>query len=191
MTAAPRTPVPFPPVPLDSDDPQVQAAFANSHELFGHVSDLFARLAHAPALLNGWIDFLRPIRRDLQVDPHLSELLTLRVAQLQGAQLMVDSHTTLAEKAGVPGETIAAVGDGWRESPVLGELERLVLELAERLTLDSTADDDLVSALQQRIGVQATLELVLVASYYCCTTRVANVLRPQAFVFEPDEEDDS
>jgi 4-carboxymuconolactone decarboxylase len=175
----------FAPVPLDSTDPEVQAAYAKSYELFGHVSDLFARLANAPTLLGGWIDMLRPIRRSMSVDPHLSELLTLRVAQLQGAQLMVASHTRLASMAGVPEEKVAAVTD-WRTSSVLGPVEQAVLELAEQVTERSAADDELVVRLQESIGVRATLELVIVASYYCCTTRVANVVRSEPFRFEDE-----
>jgi 4-carboxymuconolactone decarboxylase len=185
MTSIRPTESLFASVPEDSADPQVQAAFAKSYDLFGHVSDLFAKLANAPTLLGGWIDMLRPIRTTLVVDPVLSELLTIRVAQLQDTELMVASHRRLAQRAGVPDEKIDAVGS-WRASSAFTPVERDVLELAEQLTVDSRADDSLVLSLQEAIGVRATLELVVVASYYCCTTRVSNVVRSTPFVFEGD-----
>ena len=175
----------FPSVPESSDDPEVQAAFAKSYDLFGHVSDLFNKLANAPTLLGGWIDMLKPIRTTLTVSPQLSELLTIRVAQLNGTGLMVNSHSRLATRAGVSSEKVESVAS-WRDATCYTDDERTVLELAEQITTTSHVDDALIVALQESIGVRATLELVIVAAYYCCTTRVANVVRSDPFQFSSE-----
>jgi AhpD family alkylhydroperoxidase len=175
----------FPSIPETSPDAEVQAAFAKSHALFGHVSDLFNKLANAPTLLGGWIDMLRPIRNTLTVSPQLSELATIRVTQLNHCQLMTNSHSRLARRAGVSEDKVAAVAD-WQQADCYSPVERDVLGLTEQLTVSSQVPDELISALQQSIGVRATLELVIVVSYYCCTTRVANVVRSDPFQFSDE-----
>ncbi len=178
----PQQPSLFPSIPESSPDAEVQAAFAKSYALFGHVSDLFNKLANAPTLLGGWIDMLSPIRNTLTVSPQLSELATIRVTQLNHCQLMTNSHSRLARRAGVPEDKVAAVGN-WQQADCYSPVERDVLGLAEQLAVSSQVPDELIAALQQAIGVRATLELVIVVSYYCCTTRVANVVRSDPFQF--------
>ncbi len=187
MTTPPATQRPslFPSIPETSTDPEVQAAFAKSHALFGHVSDLFNKLANAPTLLGGWIDMLRPIRNTLAVSPQLSELATIRVTQLNACQLMTNSHSRLARRAGVSEEKVAAVAN-WQEADCYSPVERDVLDLAEQLTVTSGVPDQIIAALEDAIGIRETLELVIVVSYYCCTTRVANVVRSDPFQFSGD-----
>lgn len=173
----------FPSVLESSSDPDVQAAFAKSHDMFGSVSDLFNKLANAPTLLSGWIDMLRPIRTTLVVSPQLFELLTIRVAQVNGTTLLAESHSRLARKAGVSPEKVAAVTH-WREADLFSADECNALHLAEQLTIESRVDDEVIMALQASIGIRATLELVVVAAFYNCTTRVANVVRSDPNQFE-------
>jgi AhpD family alkylhydroperoxidase len=175
----------FPSVPETSADPEVQAAFGKSYALFGHVSDLFNKLANAPTLLGGWIDMLSPIRNTLSVSPQLSELATIRVTQLNACQLMTNSHSRLARRAGVSEEKVTSVAD-WQDADCYSPVERDVLGLAEQLTVTSQVPDELIRALQESIGVRATLELIIVVAYYCCTTRVANVVRSDPFQFSGD-----
>ena len=61
-----------------------------------------------------------------------------------------------------------------------------VLYLAEQLSTESRADDPVIARLQAALGVRAVLELVIVVAYYCCTTRVANVVRSDPFQFSSD-----
>ena len=175
----------FPSIPESSADPEVQTAFAKSYALFGHVSDLFNKLANAPTLLGGWIDMLSPIRNTLTVSPQLSELATIRVTQLNHCQLMTNSHSRLARQAGVSEEKVAAVAH-WQRADCYSPVERDTLSMTEQLTVGSQVPDELIAALQQAIGVRATLELVIVVAYYCCTTRVANVVRSDPFQFSDE-----
>ena len=187
MTVQPQAGQPslFPSIPETSEDAEVQAAFAKSYALFGHVSDLFNKLANAPTLLGGWIDMLSPIRNTLTVSPQLSELATIRVTQLNACQLMTNSHSRLARRAGVSEEKVAAVAD-WLAADCYTPVERDVLSLAEQLTVTSQVPDEVIRSLQASIGVRATLELVIVVAYYCCTTRVANVVRSDPFQFSAE-----
>lgn len=155
-------------------DPERQEAHRKAIELFGHVSDLFAVMGHAPTVLSGWIDLVRRLRTDLAVDPVLHELLVVRVAQLAGGSYVEVAHRRLAERLGLGAERLASIAT-WQSAPCFDPTERAVLELAERMAAATATPTD-TTALIDRVGERAAVELVVVAGFYCGVARIAGAL---------------
>ena len=70
---------------------------------------------------------------ELGLDARLSELLRLRVAQLNPCSYCLILHTAAAERVGIDAETIAHL-PSWRESAVFTDAERAALAYCEGLT---------------------------------------------------------
>jgi AhpD family alkylhydroperoxidase len=66
-------------------------------------------------------------------DPAVLELVHLRVSQINGCSVCVDSGAKSARKAGETDERLATVA-AWREAPYFTEAERAALALAEAAT---------------------------------------------------------
>jgi alkylhydroperoxidase family enzyme len=161
----------FPRIDDDSTDPETAKAYVNAVDLFGPISDLFAVLANAPTLLDGWVDMVRNLRHGLVVEPRFSEIAIMRAAQIGGADFVQAAHGRLGVKAGVPQEKVDGVST-WRESDVFDDDDRLVLEFAEQIAADGAAKQETVEQMQARFGVRETAELIISTAFYCCVSRV-------------------
>ncbi|MER7276954.1 hypothetical protein ABT369_21175 [Dactylosporangium sp. NPDC000244] len=144
-------------------DPAVQDAYAKAEDLFGHVSDLFAILGNAPALLSGWIDLVRALREGLTVSPALSELVIIRVAELVGSPYVDTAHRRLAAGLEPPPARLAAAAR----------------RLAEDVARDGHADEEALRVLRAELGERQLTELLVVAAFYCGVARLANTLGPR------------
>ncbi|MCW2306429.1 carboxymuconolactone decarboxylase family protein [Rhodobium gokarnense] len=134
--------------------------FWNQKRKYGAVLDGALLWGRSPwvfrmlALLYGAFD-----RRRSPVDPAMRSLLTVRVSQLNGCAFCIDLNTATLLKRGVSEEKAFELAD-WRTSPMFDARERLVLELAERMTRDpQTVDDDLIADLGQHYDHDGIVEL--------------------------------
>jgi AhpD family alkylhydroperoxidase len=160
-----------------SVDPETVEAYDKAIALFGHISDLFAALGHAPTVLSGWIDLTRRLRHDLAVDPRLHELLVVRVSQCTGAAYPETAHRRLALACGVRPEQLEAIAE-WPVSEEFSTTERAVLQFAEQVAA-AQAGPEQTTALMELLGERQTTELLVVASFYCCVGRVTKALDVQ------------
>ncbi len=67
------------------------------------------------------------------LDQELSELVGLRVSQINGCSACVHAHVLNLRKAGTSEERIAAVA-AWFEAPFFSDAERAALRLSEAMT---------------------------------------------------------
>ncbi|WP_196073336.1 carboxymuconolactone decarboxylase family protein [Nakamurella alba] len=160
-----------------SVDPETAEAEAKAVALFGHVSDLFAALGHAPTVLSGWIDLVRRLRTDLSVDPRLHELVVVRVAGSIGATYAETAHRRLALKAGVRQEQLDAIDltATAQTSAEFDDTERAALLLAAKVAAATAGPDDVLT-LMELIGERDATELLVIAAFYCCVGRITNAL---------------
>ena len=77
---------------------------------------------------------LAALSRASGLDHRLTELVKVRVSQINGCAYCVDMHVELARTAGEADRRLHAVAV-WRESPFFSERERTALALAEALTI--------------------------------------------------------
>jgi uncharacterized peroxidase-related enzyme len=134
--------------------------FWNQRRKYGAVLDPALVWARSPrlfvavALLYGMID-----RKSSPLSPALRSLITVRVSQLNGCQFCVDINSATLLKRGVHIEKVRDL-NRWRESDRFDEVERLVLDYAERVTLaPQDIDDGWFERLHERFDDDAIVEL--------------------------------
>jgi AhpD family alkylhydroperoxidase len=90
---------------------------------------------------------------DAGLDKALSELVKVRVSQINGCAFCLGLHLDIARKLAVPGVKLDLVAV-WREAGVFSEQERAALAWAEALTLPAQGHD--LDALYAEVRAQFT-----------------------------------
>jgi 4-carboxymuconolactone decarboxylase len=137
--------------------------------------NLYRALAHAPRLLEAWIDFSWSLREQCETPRALRELIILRTAQLTHAPYEWHQHRRMAAEAGVDEHRVAELAM-WRTSPAFTEAERAALAFTDALA-DGDVPDEVNAALDEHFDEQARVELTLTASFYFGVPRLLNALR--------------
>lgn len=136
----------------------------------GRVSLLYQVLLNSAPIASGWELMLTAVRNQTGTPAGLRELVILRVAVLNGAGFEFDAHVPHAERAGVSADKI----DATRQqalSAVFLPLERLVLELTDRMTRDVVVPDALMDALRKHFDAKGLVELVATVAAYNMVSR--------------------
>lgn len=164
----PRLPL----IPLQPDDPELAAMFAEVRNRGWQVPNLYRVLGHAPAMLRAWLDLAWPLRLQAQSARRIRELLILRGAQVSGTRYEWVHHLPMALAAGVTQAQIDALDDRWADSAAFDEREKAVLRLADEVTRGPGASADCIAELRQQGYSDAEVtELTLTASFYVCVSR--------------------
>lgn len=137
--------------------------------------NLYRALAHAPRLLEAWIDFSWLLREQCETPRALRELIILRTAQLSLSQYEWHQHRRMAAEAGVDEHQVAELAM-WRSSPAFNGAERAALAFTDALAVGHVPDE-VNAALAEHFGLQARVELTLTASFYFGVPRLLNALR--------------
>ena len=136
--------------------------------------NLYHALAHAPRLLEAWIDFSWSLREQCETPRALRELIILRTAQLTLSQYEWHQHRRMAAEAGVDEHQVAELAM-WPTSPAFTDAERTALAFTDALA-DGHVPDEVNAALTKHFGLQARVELTLTASFYCGVPRLLNAV---------------
>lgn len=136
----------------------------------GRVSLLYQVLLNSAPIASGWEHMLTAVRNQTDIPAGLRELVILRVAVLNGAGFEFDAHAPHAERAGVTADKIAAT-----RQPALPDaftpLERLVLDLTDRMTRDVVVPDGVMASLREHFDAQGLVELVATVAAYNMVSR--------------------
>jgi alkylhydroperoxidase family enzyme len=164
----PRLPL----IPLQPDDPELAAMFAEVRDRGWQVPNLYRVLGHAPAMLRAWLDLAWPLRLQARSGRRIRELLILRGAQVSGTRYEWVHHLPMALAAGVTQAQIDALDDRWADSASFDEQEKAVLRLADEVTRGPGASAGCIAGLRQQGYSDAEVtELTLTASFYVCVSR--------------------
>ncbi|MEV0197148.1 carboxymuconolactone decarboxylase family protein [Nonomuraea sp. NPDC050691] len=97
----------------------------------GGVGEMVATMAHSPALLQGYLDFSRAMKRT-KLPRTLSEKISLAVQEWIGCGLCLDAHTAGARAAGLSETDIALARQGTstdaREAALIAVAVRVLAE---------------------------------------------------------------
>jgi AhpD family alkylhydroperoxidase len=97
----------------------------------GGVGDMVATMAHSPALLQGYLDFSRAIKR-VKIPRPLSEKISLAVQEWIGCSMCLSAHTKAARAAGLSETDIALARQGTstdaREAALIAVAVRVLAE---------------------------------------------------------------
>ena len=164
---ASSTAIPLAPLP-DNVATRIQQAGAQQ-------VNLYRSLAHAPRLLEAWMDFAWALRECCETPRPLRELMILRTAQRTLSQYEWHQHRRMAAEAGVDEHKVAELVM-WRTSPAFEGAERAALALTDAL-VDGHVPDEVNAALAEHFEVKARVELTLTAAFYCAVPRLLDALR--------------
>src|SRR5215212_2787298 len=168
-TADASSPTAIPLAPLSNDvAARVQRAGARQ-------VNLYRALAHAPRLLEAWIDFGWELREHCDTPRPLRELTILRTAQRTLSQYEWHQRRRMAAEAGVDEHKVAELAM-WHTSPAFSDAERAALALTDAL-VEGHVSDEVNAALDEHFDPQARVELALTAAFYCAVPRLLDALR--------------
>ena len=170
-------PVPYLPADLAEPADLVSAIRARRG---GHLLELDRMLLHSIPLARGWNAYLREVRQNLSIDPHLRELAILAVAVLNKADYEFAQHAPEFIKAGGKDAQLDAIrllGTTHFTPGAFSPLEQLVCDFAVASTRHIEVPDGLMRSLQQALGETATVELVAVVATYNMVSRFLVALR--------------
>ncbi|MGW5051914.1 carboxymuconolactone decarboxylase family protein [Actinokineospora sp. NPDC004072] len=111
-------------------------------ELRGQPGPMVATMAHSPALLQGYLDLSRAVKR-VKLPRALSEKISLAVQEWLGCALCLQAHTAAARSAGLGDHDIALA----RQGVSTDARETALIDLAVRILAEpaSITDDDLAA----------------------------------------------
>lgn len=123
----------------------------------GQVGAMVATMAHSPAVLAGYLELSRAMKR-AQLDRKLSEQVSIAVQARLRCQTCLDAHIEAARGVGVGDEEIVAARTATSSEPRVAALLQFALKvLSEPSTVD---DDDIVGLLAHGYSEQEVLDVV-------------------------------
>ncbi len=141
---------------------------------------LYRVLAHSPRMLRAYAGLARGLRYEAQTPRTLRELMILRTAQLTGSEYEWAHHRAMAAANGVPEEKVAEL-TSWPSSSRFDRAERVALRCVDEIHAVALSDEAF-AALESEVGAEATIELILLASFY---EAVARIIQALGLVVEP------
>ena len=131
---------------------------------------LYRVLAHSPQMLRAYAGLAQGLRYEAKTPRPLRELMILRTAQLTGSEYEWAHHRSMAAANEVSEEKVRALAD-WRSSALFEPSERAALRCVEEIH-EVALSDDAFGELERAVGAPATVELVLLASFYEAVARM-------------------
>ena len=156
----------LPPIDTDALSPPQRAVYDSiAGGARGGVRGPFLALLHSPDLAARVEQLGVYVRYQCAVPVRLRELAILVVAQFWRADYEWFAHAALAEKQGLPRETLQAFGAGANpEWPT--EEDALLVQFCSQLLRTRRVSDATYARMQQLLGVQGTTDLVGLVGYY-------------------------
>jgi len=136
--------------------------------------NVFQMLAHAPSTLPGVLELTRGILYDSRLAPTLRELAILRVGHLSSSSYEVHQHRKIAAAVGLDPARIdgTAFGAAVASNAGYSEQELLVLTFVEQVVQQTRADPDLRDRIVQELGIEQTMELLVLIGTYVMLAQV-------------------
>ena len=169
----------IPAVERDELAPDDRHYFDRIAESRGSVRGPYSVLLNRPKLAGLVSDLGAYVRFETDIPKVLTEVVTLATAREIRSRYEFYAHAPLARKAGVSEETIHAIAQGAAPQGLSGD-EDLVVRYAQELLRDRKISDATFGAVQDRFGVQGTVDLTALIGHYLL---VGHVLA--AFELEP------
>ncbi len=146
--------------------------------------NLYRSLAHAPRLLDAWIDWEWALSAECTTPRALRELMILRTAVVMRSEYEWHQHVAMAADAGVAAEKVAAIA-AWQSSQLYDAPERAALMLTGAMLTGNVADA-VHDEVARHFSAAEKVELVLTAGFYAMVPRVLDACRVPVEGAEPD-----
>jgi uncharacterized peroxidase-related enzyme len=126
------------PLTKEQAAPELQDTFAKLAARGGKVPNIFAAMAHRPAVLSAFLPLYKAVVNEGTVDAKYKELAYLRASMVNGCEYCSRAHIASSKGAGVTAEQIAAL-PFYSRSPLFDEKEKATILYADRLTRGAAA----------------------------------------------------
>jgi uncharacterized peroxidase-related enzyme len=121
------------PLTKEQASPELQDTFEKLAVRAGKVPNIFAAMAHRPAVLHTFLPLFKAIVNEGTVEPRYKELAYLRTAMVNGCEYCTRAHIASSKRAGVTAEQVAAL-PFFARSPLFDEKEKATILYADRVT---------------------------------------------------------
>jgi AhpD family alkylhydroperoxidase len=149
----------IPPVAPAEGGPLVRVAYREARRQIGVVPEPVAVMAHHRPTLLAYGALETGVDRSRRVDQRLKELAWLKAATMIGCAWCIDYGSSELPRLGVTPEQLADVPNH-RESDRFSDVEKLVLDLAEAMTVTPVdVSDELFDALRAHFDEAQLVEL--------------------------------
>lgn len=167
----------IPPLPREGRDSRTEELLAGLRRPDGSELNIFATLAHHPALLKRWSAFGGTLLYGGTLTDRERELLILRTAWHCRAHYEWGQHVAFARAAGLDDDAIARIAEG----PEAGwsDADAALLRAADELHAGSRIGDATWSALAGRYDERQLIEVCMVVGQYHLVAFTLNSLGVQ------------
>ncbi|MCW8882469.1 MAG: carboxymuconolactone decarboxylase family protein [Sedimenticola sp.] len=147
------------PITLDQTDAATAATLKAAQAKLGLLPNMFATMAHAPTLLNGYLQFAETLGGG-RLTAKQREMIALAVAQENSCEYCLSAHAALGKGAGLNAEAIAHAQQGYAQDA----LDAALLIFAKAITQHrgEVTDSDFSQA--QLSGLDEGLMMEVVAN---------------------------
>jgi uncharacterized peroxidase-related enzyme len=121
------------PLTKEQASPELQDTFEKLAARAGKVPNIFAVMAHRPAVLNTFLPLYKAVISDGTVGAKYKELAYLRASMVNGCEYCTRAHMASSKGAGVTAEQVAAL-PFYSRSPLFDEKEKATILYADRVT---------------------------------------------------------
>lgn len=158
------------PLTKDQAAPEVQETFDKLAARGGKVANIFAAMAHRPAVLNAFLPLYKAIVNEGTMEAKYKELAYLRASMDNGCEYCTRAHIASSKRAGITPEQVAAL-PFYTRSPLFDDKEKAVILYADRVTRGAAGiRSSALADLQKYFDVGQIVELTLVI----CTANFTN-----------------
>jgi 4-carboxymuconolactone decarboxylase len=168
----------IPYVEKEQAPPEVRDIYERSRGLVTQqIQNNMKQWANSPKLPAKLLGFAGYLIAESELDPRLRELAVMRTLRSVDSGYAYSHHVILGLKNGLTEKQIKEL-DNYKTSPVYDELQRLVVEYAEELTVRCRVSDGLFWKLQQRLKPKDLIDLTMCIGLWSGMGRIINVFRP-------------
>jgi len=158
------------PLTKEQASPELQVTFEKLAARAGKVPNIFAAMAHRPAVLNTFLPLYKAVMSEGTLDARYKELAYLRASMVNGCEYCSRAHIASSKGAGVTAEQIAAL-PFYARSPLFDEKEKATILYADRVTRGASGiRSSALEELRKYFDVGQIVELTLVI----CTANFTN-----------------
>lgn len=139
-----------------------------TRELVENLPDLkiLSMLAHADDSYSQYLLFVGSLLSRTDLDPHLRELVILRVAAKEEAEYQWVQHEGISKEIGIDDEQIEAVRTGDFDSPALLPDAQALLRFTDQVLARPAADEEVFEALRESFPPRQIVEVLLLIGNY-------------------------
>jgi 4-carboxymuconolactone decarboxylase len=139
----------------------------------GQPLNIFATLAHHPALLRRWLVFATHVLAKNTLSPRDRELLILRVGVRCDSKYEFGQHHVIAQRSDITVDEIERVKAG-PDDPAWSAFDAAIIRAADELHDDSRISDATWAVLAERYSTEQLLDVVFTVGQYHLVSMALN-----------------